>query len=104
MSILTLEKLVSMDKKQLEKLKKDEIVSAINSYGYQLTSARNEAKQERDKLIKEKKGQEAVKELLAGFAGVDLERDDYSGEPKTKLSLSEIAGKAIQKFYLKQGG
>ena len=91
--------MVSMDKKELNKVSKAVIVESIKYYGFELTSAKNEVNELREKLQVKNKEAESVKEMLAGFAGVNLERDDYRKEPQTSKSLSEILGMAISKFY-----
>lgn len=90
--------LISKDKKELNKLSKEQIVETIINSKWQWEHNKNSVTEAGEKLVKQSKGEEAAKLMLAGYLGINEPVDDYTGKLElSKLDLCQMIGQLMCK-------
>ena len=94
-----LSELVKLDSKQLNKMKKEEIVKAISDYGYQFTHAVKGKEEAEKNLASSNSDQLALIRMFAAFIGEELQSDsDYQfNVDYRKQDLMTLAAKVMAK-------
>ena len=90
--------LIKMDKKELSKVSKDELVKTLSEQKWEWESKENKIKELEARLSQQSENERAVKMMLIGYLGKDVERDEYSGSVVlNKVNLSELVGEVMVK-------
>lgn len=94
-----LSELVKLDSKQLNKMKKEEIVKVVSDYGYQFTQAVNDKAEAEKKLSSSNSDQLALIRMFAAFIGEEIQSDsDYIfNVDYRKQDLMTLAAKVMAK-------
>ena len=95
-------KLSTMSEVELNKLTKAELVAAIRSNAFYPHYYKSEAEKLQKQINENTTNERAACVMLAAFVGVELEKDDYSGQIRTnKLNILELVGAVTAKCAAK---
>jgi hypothetical protein len=94
-----LHELIKLDVKELNKMKKEEIIKVISTYGFQFTSAVEAQEKAKKELLSAKSDELALIRMFAAFIGEDIKTEsDYSFEVDyRKHDLMTLAAKVMAK-------
>jgi len=94
-----LSELMKLDKKKLNKMKKDDIVKVLTESKWQWDSNITQVKTAEEKLIKNSLDSVLCKNLIVAYLGKEVERDEYSGEIKNikTMPIVELVGELLGK-------
>lgn len=90
--------LSTLTEKELNKISKSDLISSINQWGFQVKHNNNEVTKAKDKLEIQSKDERAAKEIMIGYLGIEIDRNEYNPYTEIdKLSLTELLGKLMVK-------
>ena len=94
-----LNELINKDKKELNKISKEDIVESIINSKWLWESKDNKVKELEVKLLNQSENERAAKMMLIGYLGKQVERDEYSNKVTDldKMNLIELLGEFMVK-------
>jgi hypothetical protein len=94
-----LSELIKKEKKELNKISKDEIIKTIVDSKWQWEHKESQIKELDAKLVKQSENERAAKMMLVGYLGKQVERDEYDNSVigLDKTSLLELLGELMVK-------
>ena len=94
-----LSELMTMDKKKLNKMKKDDIVKVLIESKWQWDSKDTSLKEAKENNAKSAVDAILCKNLIVAYLGKEVERDEYSGEIKNikTMPIVELVGELLGK-------
>lgn len=95
---ISLTQLVSKSKKELNAMKKEDMIASISCYGFQLTDAIKKVDELNKNINLMNQPNNNLILLMLGFLGIQPEVDEYSKKPiLTGYSVDNLIGQVIAK-------